>query len=170
MPIPNLSMSDQSCISEQYWIVTSPEGWSVSVTSQSETICLFTRRCHFICSVPCTPVWFSNLLWLFAQWILTRPQTNHSVASCKWVFWFSVKKLSWNVMSMVLFPFSLKMSLFPWVWSHFTMGMLWLPHRRCWIMVHCNYYKCPNYCEEKQTSKWSWILPWTLQLPATIST
>lgn len=108
MSIPDVSVSAQSCTSEQSWIVTSAAGCSISVRSQSETICLFTHRCHFCMGfVPFTPTWFSNLLWLFSQWILTSPQRHHLKVVGE-SFHFPWKKLSRSVMSMVFFPFSIK--------------------------------------------------------------
>lgn len=103
-----ISLSAQSCVSDHSWIVTSLAGWSISVRSSSETMCLFTHRCqliHGLCSLHSYMV-FQSALTIFTVNITKSPKP--SLKSCRWVFSLSMKKLSWRVMSMMLFPFSFK--------------------------------------------------------------
>lgn len=88
--------------------------WLIHLRSQAETICLFTHRCHFMGFVPFTLIRFSNLLWLFSQWILTSPQRHHlkvvgesfqfplksyPEVLCQWCSFHSLLK-HWNTLPM----------------------------------------------------------------------
>lgn len=56
-----------------------------------------------LCSLPSYMV-FQSALTIFTLNINRSPKT--SLKNCRWVFSFSMKKLSWTVMSMVLFSSS----------------------------------------------------------------